>query len=449
VNYTSHSAEDRKRMLDAIGLPSVPELIQRIIPDKFLLKEALRIPKALAEAELVKEFERLAAENAPAGKAVCLMGGGVYNHYIPAAVNFIINRPEFYTAYTPYQAEVAQGTLQTIYEFQTMVCRLTGMDAANASLYDGATALAEAVMLAVRKNRKPKVLVPFGLNPGYREVLNTYGQPSNIAIEGIDHQDGLICLNDLRRKAGEASAVIIQHPNFFGLLEPVEEAAQIAQAAGAMVISSTYPMSLALLKPPGEWGADIATAEGQSLGVPMSLGGPYVGLFAVKQALIRLMPGRLAARAKDREGREGFVLTLQTREQHIRREKATSNICTNQALVALTALVYLSLMGPDGLRRAASNSYRSAHYLAAEVERISGCRRIFRGEFFNEFAVELPVKAEAVQKSLLEQGLQAGPALGKWFPGMERALLLAATEQLSKRDIDLFVSALKRIAAGA
>jgi len=445
MNYTSHSEADRAKMLKTIGVGSLDELIANIIPSKFRVENPLDLPVGEREFDLVKEFKALSGLNTPASEVVSFLGGGVYDHYIPAAISHLMSRSEFYTAYTPYQAEVAQGTLQTIYEFQTMVCRLTGMDASNASHYDGATALAEGVMMAVRKTGRKAVVVPSGLNPQYLLVLQTYCTPLDIEVRIMAGHDGKIDAKELKKAVDGSAALVIQYPNFFGLLEPVVEASQIAHDAGALVISSTYPISLGLLKPPAEWGADIATAEGQPFGIPMSFGGPYVGLFAVKKDLVRLMPGRIVARAKDRLDRDGFVLTLQTREQHIRREKATSNICTNQALLALCATIYLSLVGKDGLRRASENSYRGAHYLAGKVVTLPGVTRLHSGDFFSEFAISLPISGKVVQERLAERGIFAGPPLGWYSEGHEKCLLLAVTEKRSKSEMDNFVKILGEV----
>ncbi len=445
MDFTSHSDRDREHILNSVGVSSFEELLNRVLPEKFQLKRELDLPSGISEYQLSREFGELADYNRPASEGLCLLGGGAYDHYIPAALSHILSRSEFYTAYTPYQAEVSQGTLQTIYEFQTVICRLMGMDTANASHYDGATALAEAVMIAVRKNKRQAVVVPAGLNPLYREVLETYCLPAGIEIRTLSSENGRIIPKELKELADGAGAVVIQHPNFFGLLEPVREAAQLAHDAGALVISSTYPVSLALLEPPGEWGADIATAEGQPFGAALNLGGPYVGLFAVKKPLIRMMPGRLVARTRDTQDREGYVLTLQTREQHIRREKATSNICTNEALVALGALVYLSLVGGNGLKQVAENSYRSAHYLADKLNSMPNVSLHFNGDFFNEFVVNLPRPAEGVCEKLAERHIFAGPSLGRWFPEMENSLLVAVTEKLSCADLDRFVDKLHEV----
>lgn len=445
MDFISQSGRDRDLILQTVGLSSIEELIKRVLPEQFQIKAALDLPKGVSEFQLAREFREYAGKNIPAGDSICFLGGGAYDHYIPAAVNHVLSRSEFYTAYTPYQAEVSQGTLQTIYEFQTMICRLLAMDAANASHYDGATALAEAVLLAARKTKRKKVIIPRGLNPLYRGVLNTYCQPSGIEIVFLQDDDGRIDLDELLETVADAAAVVIQQPNFYGLLEPVREAALVAHNAGALVVSSTYPLSLALLEPPGEWGADIATAEGQPFGAGLSFGGPYVGLFAVTRELIRQMPGRLVARTLDREGNDGYVLTLQTREQHIRREKATSNICTNEALVALGALVYLSLVGSKGLKRAAENSYRSAHYLAGKLTEIPHVTQRFSGEFFNEFVIDLPMPAEEIQRLLSERCIFVGPALERWDESMKNSLLIAVTEKRSKSELDLLVDELIKL----
>ncbi len=439
MEYIPHSNAELSDILENIGTSSIDQLIKKIIPDHLRMDSALDIPQGVTEYELAQQFTELSRENSPARDGVNFTGGGVYDHYIPKAIAHIIGRSEFATAYTPYQAEVSQGTLQTIYEFQSMICRLTGMDVANASHYDGASALAEGVLLATRKTRRKIVVIPKGLNPNYRQVIETYCEPAEIEIRVLNDVNGLIDPVDLRVKIDGAGALVVQHPNFYGLLEPVDSISKMAHEAGALVVASVYPTSLALLKPPGEWGADIVTGEGQSLGIPMSLGGPYVGLFAASKALVRMIPGRLVARAKDKMDRDGFCLTLQTREQHIRREKATSNICTNQALVALNALIYLSLLGSDGLKRVAMNSYRGAHYLAEKLTQIDGCKLHYAGHFFNEFTLELPCNARNLQKQLSEHKFYTGPSLEQWDADKDNCLLIAVTEKQNKNDLDRFV----------
>ena len=445
MDYTSHGKQEQDHILNTVGFPSLNELIDRVLPRKFQLNRALELPSGISELQLQQDFDGISKGNAPATANLCFLGGGVYDHYIPAAIGHILSRSEFYTAYTPYQAEVAQGTLQTIYEFQTMICRLTAMDAANASHYDGATALAEAVLMAVRKKRKNAVLIPEGLNPHYREVLETYCHPLEIELRYLHALDGRIDPTEVSTLIEGASALVIKHPNFFGLLEPAKDAVKVAHEKDALVISSTYPVSLALLEPPGEWGADIATAEGQPFGAGLNLGGPYVGFFAVKQPLIRNMPGRLVAATQDRDGRDGYVLTLQTREQHIRREKATSNICTNEALVALCALVYLSLVGANGLKKVAENSCRSAHYLANQLCEIPGVKLHFTTEFFNEFLIDLPKPAIEIQNLLVERGIYVGPNPGQWRSDLKNSILVAVTEKPTKVDLDRFVVELSKI----
>lgn len=447
MDFTSHTNADLQHLLKTIGVGSIEELIARIIPADLRLGRPLNLPECLPEASLAREFKALAGENLVAADGLCFLGGGAYDHYIPAAVAAITGRPEFQTAYTPYQAEVSQGTLQTIYEYQTMVARLTGMDAANASHYDGATALAEGALMSVATKGKRMVAVTEGLNPWYRQALETYCGPAGIEVRTVKAVDGRIDLEALKGSLDGVSALLIQQPNFFGLLEPVEEAAALAKAADALVVSSTNPMTLALLKSPGDWGADIATAEGQPFGIPMSLGGSYLGMLATKKAFVRKMPGRIVGRTVDKNGKDGFVLTLQTREQHIRRQDATSNICSNQALMALSSLVYMSLMGRDGLVQAAEKSYRGAHYLAEKVAAIPGCRLKFGGEFFSEFVVELPRSAAEVIGKLTEKKLLAGPALSRWFKGCDKALLIAVTEKRTREDLDALAAGLKEVCA--
>ncbi len=445
MDYTSHSDADIQHMLEVIGVNSIAELIAESVPDEMRMKSPLDLPDGESESALFRKFSAWAGENESIQSKLNFMGGGSYDHYSPAAISSIISRSEYATAYTPYQAEVAQGTLQTIYEFQTLIARLMSMDAANASHYDGATALAEAVLMAVRKSRKAKTIIPAGLNPNYKEVLKTYCHNINVEIIELSNSSGMIELSELKTHIDGVGVLVLQQPNFFGLLEPAEQAASLAHEAGVIVVSSSNPVSLGLLKPPGDWGADIATAEGQSLGVPMSYGGPYLGIFAVKKPFLRQMPGRLVARANDKNGKDGFVLTLQTREQHIRREKATSNICTNQALVALSALVYLCLLGRNGLKRMALDSYRRAHYLSGELDRLPGCVVKYKGEFFNEFVIDLPRSAAEIQAELLKRDILAGPVLDRWYGGMENSLMIAVTEQRSREDLDRFVSALREI----
>ncbi|MCS6862484.1 MAG: aminomethyl-transferring glycine dehydrogenase subunit GcvPA, partial [Abditibacteriales bacterium] len=351
-DYIANTDADRRAMLERIGVASIEDLFSDI-PPEIRQNAAPHLPPGLTEMEVRAEAWRLSGQNVNVNAAPCFLGGGSYDHYVPAAVPFICSRSEFFTAYTPYQAEASQGTLQVIYEFQTMVCQLTGMEMSNASLYDGASALAEAVIMAWAIQKRPRVLLPRTLHPHYRQVVATYTQGLPLELVDVPYADGVVDLDALQSALDNASAVVVQHPNFFGCLEDVNVISQLTHERGALLISVFDPISLGLLKPPGDYDADIAVAEGQPLGIPLSFGGPYLGLFACKKQFARQAPGRIVGATHDDKGRRGFVLTLQTREQHIRREKATSNICTNQGLMALAATVYLALLGKHGLRRVA------------------------------------------------------------------------------------------------
>src|SRR5690349_20241578 len=381
-------------MLEAIGLKSAEDLFDSI-PQDLLLKRPLNTPAALSEIELLNRFERMGRRNAGA-RRMSFLGGGAYSHYIPTIVDHIISRSEFFTAYTPYQPEISQGTLQTIFEFQTLVCQLTGMEVANASMYDGSTALAEAVLMAERITRRAKVISPKSVHPQYLEVVNTYVQHAGIHLELVEFdQSSGQCVGTLASAIdAETAAVVVQSPNFFGCIADLKVAADLAHAKGALlIVAVTEAISLGLLKSPGECGADIVVAQGQSFGVPLSFGGPYVGLFATREKYARQIPGRLVGEAYDKQGRRGFVLTLATREQHIRREKATSNICTNEGLIALAATIYLETMGRRGVQEAARQCAQKAHYAAREIAKLEGFSLPFSAPFFNEFVVNAPIAA--------------------------------------------------------
>ena len=443
--YIPNTDQNREAMLKRIGVKSFDELIADI-PAEIRLKAELKLPKALSEMEAVKEVKALAGQNHPASSQISFLGGGAYDHYIPAAIDHILLRSEFYTAYTPYQAEVSQGTLQAIWEFQSLVTALTGMDAANASMYDGATALAEAGVLACNHTKRKQLIVARTVNPVYRQVLKTYAGGAGIEVVEIGFKDGATDLEALKKAVGPNTAgVLIQHPNFFGHLEQMDEISALAHQAGALLAVSVDPISLGLLKTPGEYGADIVTGEGQPLGMPTNLGGPYLGLFAVKTNLLRLMPGRLVGLTTDAKGQEGAVLTLQTREQHIRREKATSNICSNEALCALAAGVYLATMGPQGLRQVASLCYHKAHYSATQIARLPGYGVVSEGAFFNEFAVSCPLPPARLNERLLEAGILGGYDLGQVHPALEGRLLFCVTEMNTREQIDHLVSTLRHI----
>ncbi|MBI4521677.1 MAG: aminomethyl-transferring glycine dehydrogenase subunit GcvPA [Gemmatimonadetes bacterium] len=445
MSYVPHSAEDVRAMLEAVGVAGVEELYDDV-PRELLLGRDLAIPPPLAELDVVRLLRSLAQRNEV---LTCFAGGGIYDHYVPAAVDQILRRSEFYTAYTPYQPEVAQGSLQVIYEFQTAVCELSGMDVANASIYDGASACAEAVRMAVAvaKDRRHKVLVSATLHPHYCKVLDTYVAGLDLDIRTVPHVGGVTDLGALADSVdGSTAAVVLQNPNFFGALESWEDAAAIVHAHGALLVAVFDPVVSALLKSPGECGADIAVAEGQPLGNAMSFGGPGVGLFAARREYIRQMPGRIAGATVDEDGKRGFVLTLQTREQHIRRERATSNICTNQALNALAATVHVATLGLSGMRQAAELSLRKAHYAFERLIATDGFEPLFPGTpFFKEFAVRGPDPAGVLIAKARARGYLAGVDLGRFGDSalaVEDGLLIAVTEKRTREEIDGLVEAL-------
>jgi len=435
--YVANSAEDQRAMLSAIGLESIEQLFDSI-PAELRLGRPLDIGAALTELELTRRMEGLAGKNSPAGEKVCFLGGGSYDHFIPAVVDAIAGRGEFYTSYTPYQPEASQGNLQVFFEYQTLIAQLTGMDVSNASLYDGGSAAVEAVLMAISATgRKGRVVTAESVHPEYRQILETYLTHLGTELITVGAPDGGILPERLAAAvSAETACVLVQHPNFFGCLEDVEALAEIAHAAGALFVVSVDPISLGLIKRPGDYGADIVVAEGQSLGSPMSFGGPYLGIMACREQFVRRMPGRIAGQTVDRRGKRCWVLTLQTREQHIRREKATSNICTNQGLFALRATVYLAAMGPAGLREVAELSLRSAHY-AAEQLAIAGLPRAFERPAFKEFVVRAPRgEIEELISSARERGYLAGVPLGRWYPNLADCLLVSLTEKRTRAEID-------------
>ena len=445
MSFIPHSEADREEMLRTIGVASQDELFSDI-PEKFRLKEYLDVPTALSEWEAVATLQQLAKKSP---SLICFAGAGYYDHYVPAVVDHLIRRSEFYTAYTPYQPEVSQGTLQSIYEFQSMVAELMGLDVANASMYDGASAMAEAALMAGAIQKGPtKIIVSSTVNPHYRQVLETYNRglatPIEVAPRTESGNTDLDAVSDLLDD--QTAAIIVQSPNFYGLIEDLEAAASLAHDAGALLIAAVDPVSLAILKSPGECGADIAVAEGQPFGNALSLGGPVVGLFAARQTFIRQMPGRIVGATEDVEGRRGFVLTLQTREQHIRRQKATSNICTNQGLNALAAAVYLAAVGRAGLQDVAVASTQIAHYAFERISELDGVEPLFPGTpFFREFAIRTREPAQAVIERGVRRGLLPGVALSR-FPASDvgDGLLIAFTEKRSSEDVDLLLEVLTK-----
>ncbi|MFH1395221.1 MAG: aminomethyl-transferring glycine dehydrogenase subunit GcvPA [Candidatus Omnitrophota bacterium] len=442
MNYIPQSDADRKEMLKAIGIESgnINELFKGISAD--LRTSSFDLPSGKSEFEVEKYIKQLAKKNA--SELITFVGGGFYDHYIPAAIDAIVSRSEFYTAYTPYQPEASQGTLQAIYEYQSAICRLTGMEASNASLYDGGTALYEAAMMAIRVTGRNKIIMDGGVNPIYRKMLYSY--TTNLSIEFIETPvtHGQSNRGEIEKYLDDkTAAVILQNPNFFGAIDDHTDITGICHKFGALVVESVYPISLGVLKSPGEMGIDIATGEGQSLGIPLSFGGPYLGFMAVKKKLVRKMPGRIVGMTQDAELRRGFVLTLQTREQHIRREKATSNICSNEALCALRALIYMCLIGKDGLKKVAQLCMDKCEYAKQKLEKIKGVEVKRSSPTFNEFVIRLPKDPNEIIGKLIEKKIAAGFPLGRYYKEMGDYMLVAVTEKRTKQEIALFAEALE------
>lgn len=439
-HYVSNTADDQQAMLRAIGAGSIEELFA-VVPGDVRFP-AVDLPPAMSEAELLRELRRLSNHNANTQTHSVFLGAGAYNHFVPAAVDALLRRSEFYTAYTPYQPELAQGTLQAIFEYQTLICALTGMDAANASHYDGATALAEAAVMALNSTRnKRTIVVAPTVNPQYRYVLRTYLQGLGVRIVG-DEAPGATLDDTLALIDDSTAALLVQTPDFLGQLHDLQPLADRVHSVGGLLVASVDPLALGAFQTPGAAGADIVTAEGQSLGIPLSFGGPYLGIFACKEQYIRRMPGRLAGATTDVDGQIGYVLTLQTREQHIRREKATSNICTNQGLMMLASTVYMCLLGKNGLKHVAELCYHRAHYAAARISELPGFELITPEPFFKEFAVRTPRPVAEINRALAEHGIVGGHDLKADYPQLGDAMLIAVTEMNSKADIDALVAAL-------
>jgi glycine dehydrogenase subunit 1 len=444
LSYVLNTPDDQRDMLAKIGVESVPDLF-RSIPPELRLKRPLNVPPALTEIELTRHLQELGGRNRSAADTVCFLGGGSYDHFIPAVVDAVAGRSEFYTAYTPYQAEASQGSLQAFFEYQTLICQLTGMDVANASLYDGGSAVAEAVLMALSvTGRHGQILVADSVHPEYRRTLETYLVNLEARPVTLPTPDGFLDPDDLKRAVTEqTSCVVVQHPNFFGSLEEVEALAEAAHAKGALFVVSFDPISLGVLKRPGQYGADIAVAEGQSLGNPMSYGGPYLGILACRETFVRKMPGRLVGQTVDRNGKRCWVLTMQTREQHIRREKATSNICTNQGLMALKAAVYLAALGPQGLKETAELCARKAHYAAGQLAKVAGVELRFDRPFFKEFTVRAGGDVPGLLARLLAAGYHAGLHLGRWYPALGDCMSVAVTEKRTRAEINGLAAAMK------
>jgi glycine dehydrogenase subunit 1 len=438
--FLTNSDQDIKEMLSEIGVTNFNDLISNI-PDELRFKGKLEIPDAISEAEVTGLIDAIASKNV---LGISFMGGGAYDHYVPAIVGSLIGRSEFYTAYTPYQPEVSQGTLQSIYEFQSMICELTQMDVTNASMYEGGSALAEALLLACTHKRKNRVLVAGTLNRRYREVLDSYISHNDIEIIEIPVSGFILDIDALDKLITEdIAAVIVQHPNFFGYLEEMTSIGNMLKEKNALFISFYDPISLGMLSPPGEYGADIAIAEGQVLGNQQNYGGPFVGLFSTSQDLVRKIPGRIAGLTKDVDGKQGYVLTLQTREQHIRREKATSNICTNSGLLALAATIYMAALGKYGFQEVANLCVQKSHYMAEELQRLDGVEVLNEKPFFKEFLIKPSIDTTTVLKGLEKEGILGGIDLKKW--GIDEHILVTVTEKRTREEIDRYVSALRNI----
>lgn len=445
MRYIPNSPEEREEMLEAVGLSSAEELF-RSIPEDVRLNRRLNITEPLAEPEVIAAMENLALKNT-ASRKISFLGAGAYSHFSPTIVDYLIQRSEFFTSYTPYQPEISQGTLQYIFEFQTLVCQLTGMDVANASMYDGSTAMAEAFLMAQRVTRKDKILIAETVHPEYLEVAKTYTQHGELQIETVDFDETRGTISALENLDDKTAALVVQSPNFFGCIEDLQSLAESARAVGALlIVVVTEAISFGLLKSPGACGADIVVAEGQSFGVPLSYGGPYVGLFACKEKYVRQMPGRLAGIAHDKDGKRGFVLTLATREQHIRRDKATSNICTNQGLIALAATIYMEAMGKRGLQEVAAQNAQKAAYAAKRISEIGDFKLPFSAPRFNEFVVRAPKSAQEILSKLSkEKSVIGGLALSRYYADNPNDFLVCVTETNSKEQIDKLADALTEI----
>lgn len=444
MSYTSLSDKDKKEILAKIGVSSPDELFHTI-PEGIKLKRKLKVPSALTEPELISHFKRITRQNSY-GNFLSFLGAGIYPHVIPYVVDYLSSRGEFVTPYTPYQPEISQGTLQIIFEYQTLICQLTGMDIANASLYDGASGAAEAVLMAHRLKRKSKVLLARTLHPQYREVIRTYSKNLGIKIEEVGYTDtGEIDFEDLKGKLdAETMAVVSQSPNFLGIIEDQKKISEFVHSQEALFITVvTEAVSLGILESPGKLGADIVTGEAQSFGIPLSYGGPCLGFMACSEEFIRQLPGRISGRTNDLDGKDGFALTLSTREQHIRRERATSNICTNQALCALRATIFLEAMGSEGLRELARQNIHKANYALEKLSQIKGIKRKFSGHSFNEFVLEFLGNLTEVEDFFRGKGIVGGLSLQEFYPELKGCILICVTELHKKEDIDRLASVLR------
>jgi glycine dehydrogenase subunit 1 len=439
--YLPMTEEDKRAMLATIGVSSIDELFSDI-PEKVRFKGEYNIKAAKSETALMKELFKMANRNADLKRNISFLGAGVYDHYMPVIVDHVISRSEFYTAYTPYQPEISQGELQAIFEFQTMICELTGMDVANSSMYDGGTALAEAAMLSAGHTKRKTIIVSSAVHPEFRDVLKTYAKGQYLEVVEVPVKDGVTDIDGLKGLVNEdVAAVIVQYPNFFGRIEPLKELEEVIHANKSMFVVSSNPLSLGVLTPPGKFGADIVIGDAQPFGIPTAFGGPHCGYFAVTTKLMRKVPGRLVGQTIDDQGRRGFVLTLQAREQHIRREKATSNICSNQALNALAASVAMTALGKKGAREMAAANLQKAQY-AKNVFKDNGFEVVYDGHSFNEFVIKLNKPVKEMNQKLLQKGIIGGYDLGRDYSELSNHMLIAVTEQRTKEEIDTFVKEL-------
>lgn len=443
--YISNTDQEQKKMLENIGASSIDELFKDI-PENLQLKRRLNINQPMSELEVNKEIKKLAERNLNNEDLVCFLGAGAYDHYIPSVVKHITGRSEFYTAYTPYQPEISQGTLQAIFEYQSMIAELTGMEVSNASMYDGATACAEAAMIAMESTKRKNIIVSKTVHPDTRKVLKTYVKYHGGSLIEADYKEGETDFEGLNSLVdNNTAAVIVQNPNFLGIIEDLTEVEKLTHANKALLIMSVDPISLGVLKTPGEIGADLVVGEGQSLGNAMNFGGPYLGFMASTSKLMRKIPGRIVGQTEDLDGKRAFVLTLQAREQHIRREKATSNICSNQSLNALAAAVYMSVMGKEGIKEAAELCVKKSHYAYNELIKSGSCKPVFNKPFFKEFAVETVVDSRTVKDELLMDGVLGGYLLEQDYPELKNTLLFCVTEKRNKEEIDRLVKLMEVI----
>lgn len=442
MKFIPHTDNELRQMLQTIGIENTDQLFQDI-PAQVRLNRELAVAGGLTEMELQHHMAALAGQNQGMDQTTCFLGAGAYDHYVPSAVKHILSRAEFYTAYTPYQPEISQGVLQSIFEYQSMVCLLTGMDAANASMYDGASALAEAALMACAATRRELVLVAKTVHPEYREVVKTYLHGPAIDIAEVAFAQGRTQLTDLDNKLDKnTAAILVQYPNFFGCLEDLVQMAAKAHAVGALLVVCADPIALGLLKSPGQCGADIVVGEGQPLGIPLSYGGPYLGFMACKEKLVRKMPGRIVGQTVDVDGKRGYVLTLQAREQHIRRDKATSNICSNQALCALAATVYLSLLGRRGLRQVAELCLQKTAYAKKLLAALPGYQLPWSTPVFKEFVLKTKVSPEKINQALLKDNILGGLDLGTYYPELAGHMLFCVTEKRTRQEIELLAQRL-------